>query len=69
MDSSTEFITTITYSVMAKVIDMQDEACIEAIRIWAADNEVDDFLLMDEGKLKQVIKLGLAEYQRLYGDE
>ena len=60
---------TMTKSIIAKVADAQDCACIEAIRIWAREKGYDDVLLMDEAKLKEIILLGSAEYERLYGGD
>ena len=47
---------------------MSDKACIEAIYKWAAENGIDEVRLCDESKLREVLKLGFAEYRRLYGD-
>lgn len=58
---------TITQSIIAKVADAQECACIEAIRIWAREKGYDDVILMDEAKLKEIIRLGSAEYDRLHG--
>lgn len=60
---------TITQSIIAKVADAQECACIEAIRIWAKEKGYDDVILMDEAKLKEIIRLGSAEYDRLYGED
>lgn len=54
-------------SILAKVIDAQECVSIEAIRIWAKEKGYDDVILMDESKLKEIIKLGSAEYERLHG--
>lgn len=45
---------TITQSIIAKVADAQECACIEAIRIWAREKGYDDVLLLDENKLKEI---------------
>ena len=58
---------TITQNIIAKVADAQECACIEAIRIWAREKGYDDVLLLDENKLKEIIRLGSAEYERLHG--
>ena len=58
---------TITQSIIAKVADAQECACIEAIRIWAREKGYDDVILMDEAKLEEIIRLGSAEYDRLHG--
>lgn len=60
---------TITQNIIAKVADAQECACIEAIRIWAREKGYDDVLLMDENKLKEIIRLGSAEYERLHGED
>lgn len=60
---------TITQNIIAKVADAQECACIEAIRIWAREKGYDDVLLMNEEKLKDIILLGSAEYERLYGED
>lgn len=60
---------TITKSIVAKVANAQECACIEAIRIWAREKGYDDVILMDEAKLKEIIRLGSAEYDRLYGED
>lgn len=60
---------TITQSIIAKVADAQECACIEAIRIWAREKGYDDVLLLDENKLKEIIRLGSAEYERLHGED
>lgn len=54
--------------IIAQIVDMSDKACIEAIYKWAAENEIDEVRLCDESKLREVLKLGFSEYQRLYGD-
>lgn len=60
---------TITQSIIAKVADAQECACIEAIRIWAKEKGYDDVILMDEAKLKEIIQLGSVEYDRLHGED
>lgn len=60
---------TITQNIIAKVADAQECACIEAIRIWAREKGYDDVLLLDEDKLKEIIRLGSAEYERLHGED
>ena len=47
---------------------MSDRARIEAIYKWAEKNGIDEVRLCDERKLREVLKLGISEYQRLYGD-
>lgn len=54
--------------IIAQIVDMSDKACIEAIYKWAAENGIDEVRLCDESKLREVLKLGFAEYRRLYGD-
>lgn len=58
---------TIAQNIIAKVADAQECACIEAIRIWAREKGYDDVILMDEAKLKEIIRIGSAEYERLHG--
>lgn len=59
----------ITYKFLSKVMSLKDEACIESIRLWAMDNGYDDVLLMDEDKLKEILRLGSIEYEKIYGGE
>ena len=59
----------IAQNIIAKVADAQECACIEAIRIWAREKGYDDVILMDEAKLKEIIRLGSAEYDRLHGED
>lgn len=63
-----EYINTITESIFAQVMNMSDQACVDAIYLWAAENKVDEVMLCDEEKLRKVLHLGFVEYQRLYGD-
>ena len=55
-------------TIYAKVIDEKEKACMGAIYEWAKEKGIDEVLLMDEVKLKEIIRLGSAEYSRLYGD-
>lgn len=54
--------------IIAQIVDMGDKARIDAIYKWAAENKIDEVSLCDEGKLREVLRLGFLEYQRLYGD-
>lgn len=54
--------------IIADIVDMSDRARIEAIYKWAEKNGIDEVRLCDERKLREVLKLGFSEYQRLYGD-
>ena len=59
----------IQQSILARVIDAQEEVCVNAIKMWAKEKGYDDVLLMNEEKLKDIILLGSAEYERLYGGD
>lgn len=61
-------IYSIERKIIAQIVDMSDKACMEAIYKWAAENGIDEVRLCDERKLREVLKLGFSEYQRLYGD-
>ena len=63
-----ECVTSISYSVCASIENLRDYACLKAIRNWAIDNEIDEVCIMDEEKLKEIIRLGSIEYQRIHGD-
>lgn len=63
-----DMIYSVERKIIAQIVDMSDKACIEAIYKWAAENEIDEVRLCDESKLREVLKLGFSEYQRLYGD-
>lgn len=54
--------------IIAQIVNMSDRACVEAIYKWAERNGIDEVRLCDERKLREVLKLGFSEYQRLYGD-
>lgn len=54
--------------IIAEVANMREKAYIDAIYRWAEKNGIDEVVLCDEEKLKEVLKLGLSEYQRLHGD-
>lgn len=55
-------------NIIAQIVNMSDRACIEAIYKWAEKNGIDEVRLCDERKLREVLKLGFSEYQRLCGD-
>lgn len=62
-------MSSMTYSyIVAQVARARDTACIDAIYKWASENRIDDVLICDEDKLREVLRLGLAEYQKVYGD-
>lgn len=54
-------------TIYAQVVTEQEKACMNAIYAWAKQNGADEVLLMDEVKLKEIIRLGAIEYNRLYG--
>lgn len=56
-------------SILAMVIDTQEALCVNAIKLWAREKGYDDVILMDEAKLKEIIRLGSAEYERLHGED
>ena len=56
-------------SIFALVMDAQEAVCVNAIKLWAKEKGYDDVILMDEAKLKEIIKLGSAEYERLHGED
>lgn len=56
-------------TIIAKVADARECACIEAIGIWARVKGYDDVLLLNESKLKEIIRLGFAEYERLHVED
>lgn len=56
-------------SIIAMVMDAQEVVCVNAIKLWAKEKGYDDVILMDEEKLKEIIRLGSAEYERLYGED
>ena len=58
----------IQQNILAMVIDAQEAVCVNAIKLWAKEKGYDDVLLMDESKLKEIIKLGSAEYEKLHGE-
>lgn len=57
----------IQQNILAMVIDAQEAVCVNAIKLWAKEKGYDDVILMDEAKLKEIIRLGSAEYERLHG--
>lgn len=63
-----EYVHRVTEAIYAKVIDEKEKACMGAIYEWAKEKGIDEVLLIDEVKLKEIIRLGSAEYSRLYGD-
>ena len=63
-----EYAHRVTEAIYAKVIDEKEKVCMGAIYEWAKEKGIDEVLLMDEVKLKEIIRLGSAEYSRLYGD-
>lgn len=63
-----EYVHRVTEAIYAKVIDEKEKACMGAIYEWAREKGIDEVLLMDEEKLKEILRLGAAEYSKLYGD-
>lgn len=63
-----EYVHRVTEAIYAKVIDEEEKAYMGAIYEWAKEKGIDEVLLIDEVKLKEIIRLGSAEYSRLYGD-
>lgn len=63
-----EYVHRVTESIYAKVIDEREKACKGAIYEWAREKGIDEVLLMDEEKLKEILRLGAVEYSKLYGD-
>lgn len=59
----------IQQNILAMVIDAQEAVCVNAIKLWAKEKGYNDVILMDESKLKEIIKLGFAEYERLHGKD
>lgn len=68
VNESLEYIYTFEQKIIAEVVNKKEEACIQAIYKWAEMNGVDEVLLCDEDKLREVLKLGLAEYIKVHGD-
>lgn len=56
-------------NIFAMVIDTQEAVCVNAIKLWAKEKGYDDVILIDEAKLKEIISLGTAEYERLHGGD
>lgn len=63
-----EYVHRVTEAIYAKVIDEKEKACMGAIYEWAREKGIDEVLLIDEEKLKEILRLGAAEYSKLYGD-
>lgn len=59
----------IQQNILAMVIDVQEAVCVNAIKLWAKEKGYDGVILMDEAKLKEIIRLGSTEYERLYGGD
>lgn len=60
---------TFTQNIIVKVADERERACIDEIKRWAKEKGYDDVFFMEEEKLKEVLKLGCAEYERLHKNE
>lgn len=57
----------ITHRITVEVGNLKDEVFIDAIRIWAERENVDEVYLMDSRQIKEVFELGAMEYRRKYG--
>lgn len=57
----------LTHSFAVQIANLKDDAYIQAIRKWAAENNFDEVDILDDRALKEVITLGVKEYQRMYG--
>lgn len=57
----------LTHSFAIQIANLKNEAYIQAIRKWAAENNFDEVDILDDRALKEVITLGVGEYQRMYG--
>lgn len=56
------------YDIYAQIVSAKENACIDAIYKWAKENDIDEVMLFDECKLKEILRLGCIEYQKIYGD-
>lgn len=58
-------------TIMVQVIDTADRAALEAVWVWLTQNKekVDDILLIDKEKLEEVLRLGIAEYNKIHDGE
>lgn len=59
---------TITHRIVAEIGNLTDEAFIDAIRRWAERENANEVYLMDSGQIKEVFRLGVMEYKRIYGN-
>lgn len=57
----------ITRNLLLMIGDEEDKAYVKAVRQWAEEKGYDEVLLIDEEKLKTILKLGAEEYERLNG--
>lgn len=67
-DECENYVYNITESIYVQVLAEREKACVNAIYAWAKQNGADEVILMDEAKLKEIIRLGAIEYNKLYGD-
>lgn len=54
------------HNIAVQIGNVRDQAFIEAIRKWSAENGINELLLIDEEKLKEILRLGCVEFNKLH---
>lgn len=61
-----EYHFTIQQRIFARIISNEEKAILREIKRWERASGFDSIILMDGDKLLDVIKLGLAEYDKFH---
>lgn len=69
LDQFSEYNCTIQQKFFARIISSEEKVILKEIKRWAKASGFDYIILMDGGKLLEVIKLGLAEYDKLHKED
>lgn len=54
------------HKIAVQIGDTREQAFVDAVRKWAAENELNELLIVDEEQLREVLRLGCIAYNELY---
>jgi hypothetical protein len=62
-----DFIYSYTQKVLTQIVNKKDEETLKAIYRYCEENNIEPSII-DEDKLKIILQLGIAEYNKRFGE-
>ena len=62
-----DFIYSYTQKMLTQIVNKKDEETLKAIYRYCEENEIEPNII-DEDKLKIILQLGIAEYNKRFGE-